>query len=717
MRTVKARAATRYWRDREPARSWHPKLPVSGTGNLPLLLRRNALRLFVVLLALPLSLDALHAEVEPGMQQSGSLLLRMKDGYQVATRLNTDVDLQVSGLTARVEVSQVFLNDGPNWVEGVYVFPLPDRAAVDRLRMRAGERVIEGEIREKEQAKKEYEAAKREGKKASLIGQQRSNLFTTAVANIAPGETITIEIAYLDTVTYEDGAFSLRFPMTLTPRYIPGTPLADRQGSGWSPDTTRLDDASLVTPPMVAQSTGHKVTLDASIDAGMPLEVIASRYHPIEVENLGGRYAVTLANSGVVSDHDLELVWKPATSDAPRALQFVETVGGQPHLLLMLMPPDGMNDDVRAPPRELIFVIDTSGSMHGVSLAQAKRAAILALEGLRAEDRFNVIEFNSVTRALYPHSMSADAASVRAAKSHIEHLTANGGTEMRPALLQALSGDAGERLRQVVFVTDGAVGNEDGLYRLIQGRLGESRLFTVGIGSAPNGWFMRKAAEAGRGSFVVISALHEVEEKMARLLRRLERPQVTDIEVQWPSGVQVDAYPSRIPDLYSGEPVVVKARLSAAPRRGGHIVIRGDSATGGWTAELSPVPAGDHAGVAALWAQAKIAGLMDGLRRGGEAEAVRGAVLEIALTHGLVSKYTSLVAVDRTPSRPAGEQLDNEQVPNLLPYGQSRNAIFGFPATATVAPLNRLAGLGCVLLATLLLLLRVWTLKSRDADR
>ena len=268
-------------------KTWHPQAPFIAKARMRELLRRRATWTWlsvILLVILPhtavAQLETSTADVTPGQMQSGSLLLRMRSGYVVATRMNTDIDAQVSGLVARVSVKQSFRNDGQEWVEGIYVFPLPDTAAVDRLRMHIGERIIEGEIREKEQAKKAYEAAKSSGKKTSLVEQQRANLFITSVANIGPGETITIAIEYLETLRYDEGSFTLRFPLTLTPRYIPGTPLPGRKGSGWAPDTTNVPDASLITPPVVTQSRDHKVKFAATIDAGVPLALIASRYHP-----------------------------------------------------------------------------------------------------------------------------------------------------------------------------------------------------------------------------------------------------------------------------------------------------------------------------------------------------------------------------------------------------------------------------------------------------
>ena len=673
------------------------------------------LALLLVLQALPEPVSA--SEATPAAAQAGSLLWRMEQGYATATTLNTDVRMTVSGLVARVKVRQEFRNEGSDWVEGIYVFPLPDKAAVDRMRLRIGERFIEGEIREKEQAKKEYEQAKRSGKKASLVQQQRANLFTTSVANVAPGELVVVEIEYLEDLRYEDGRFSIRFPMTLTPRYIPGQPLPDKQGNGWSADTDQVADASLITPPQVSRSSNHKISLTAEVNAGMPLEIIASRYHPVSVSEQGGLYRVELADQQTIMDHDFELVWQPVPSAEPRALVFAETVDDKPYHLLMVMPPDQDEVPQTQMPREVIFIVDTSGSMHGVSMSQAKRAVHLAIKALQPGDLFNVIEFDSYTTALYPNSMPASASNVASALNFVQRLQADGGTEMRPALKLALSAPPQEsHLRQIVFITDGSVGYEDQMFSMIEQSLGAARLFTVGIGSAPNSLFMRKAAEAGRGSYTYISALHEVSEKMEALFRKLEHPQVTDINMYWPSGVIVDSYPATVPDLYLGEPVSVKVQASNAFRNGAAVRITGNSVAGAWAADLSLDAPVQSEGVGALWARARIGELMDQERRGGNAEELRSSILETALAHHLVSKYTSLIAVDKTPVRPAGDPLSSEQVPNLMPYGQSANAIFGFPATATSAPAMRIMG-AAWLLAAFLFAVMLRTGKRRSRGR
>lgn len=710
--------------ERKPANTWYPKVRISGAKmQIRDLFERRAVRAWLPVLVFALlpfhveaqRVDTATPDIAPGQMQTGSLLLRMQSGYVIATRMNTGIDARISGLAARVKVRQTFRNDGQDWVEGIYVFPLPDNAAVDRLRMLIGERVIEGEIREKEQARKEYDAAKTSGKKTSLVEQRRANMFASSVANIAPGETIVIEIEYLETLRYDEGSFSLRFPLTITPRYIPGTPLPGRKGSGWAPDTTKVTDASLITPPVVTRSNDHKVSFAATIDAGVPLELIASRYHPIDISDVSGRYEVKLANPDTPMDHDIELTWRPVPDSAPRAAVFTETVNGRPHLLVMLLPPDDVSAPATSIPRELIFIIDTSGSMHGTSLSQALRALTLALDGLEPQDRFNVIQFNSVTSALFGKSVDATPNNVRIAKQYVAGLKANGGTEMRPALSLALGYPLYEsHLRQVIFITDGSVGNEDELFGLIEQKLGNARLFTVGIGSAPNSWFMRKAAEAGHGTFTLISALHEVNEKTGRLFRKLEQPQITDIVLEWPGGTVAESYPRTIPDLYVGEPIIVRALLDAEPNQGDLLRVSGNSMLGTWGAELTVDTAEVSPGVAALWARARIEDLLDRERRGAPHEEVRKAVIDTALTHHLVSKYTSLVAVDKTPARPQDETLSKEQVPSLLPYGQSMTRIFGFPGTATNARAYRLNG--TMLVAAALMLLSILAARRRRRD-
>jgi Ca-activated chloride channel family protein len=633
-------------------------------------------------------------------EHAGALRLRGAAGEVTAPWLDTEVDIRVSGLVARVSVRQRFINDRPEFVEGTYLFPLPERSAVRALRMRVGERVIEGEIREREEARATYEQARADGRRASLVEQARPNVFTASIANLAPYDTIEVELEYVEVLRYADGRFDLRFPMTVAPRYEPQVPGLETSGSmltssapafGIQADSSA--DAARLTPAVLRVEDDERAlaSVHVELDAGIALAGLTSPYHAIDVRRTGTRYTVDLAARKVPMDRDFELEWRPDTASTPRAAVFSETVDGEAYALVMLLP-DAARTGPR-PPREMIFVIDTSGSMEGMSLDQAKAGLKLALAKLGPRDRFNVIQFDSVTRTLYDLPVDNSDAARTQALAYVDHLRADGGTEMEPALAAAFE-DAPPAgyLRQVVFITDGGIANEDALFEQIRSRIGDARLFTVGIGAAPNAYFMRKAAELGRGTFTFIGSADEVGEKMQSLLDRLAAPALTNVSIEWPS--TVEAWPARVPDLYAGEPVVVSAKLAALA---GSIRVSGELAGAPWSATLPLAPAQPADGIASVWARAKIESLMDAERHG--ATDARRQIVEVALRHRLASAYTSFVAVDHTPVRDAQQSLARRDVPSLLPARASGGDAIGYPQTATAAPLHALAALALFLVA------------------
>jgi Ca-activated chloride channel family protein len=595
----------------------------------------------------------------------------------------------------------------------MYVFPLPENSAVDRLRMTIGERIVEGVIRERGAARKDYAQAKRSGQRAALLEQERANIFTSSLANIGPREDIVVEIEYQQTLRYDSGRFSLRFPMTVGVRYIPGAPLADSAGTGWSADTTRVSDASRITPPVIHPSEGaiNPVSIRVELDAGGPLERIDSPYHRISLRADGPRRDVVELEEGVTpANRDFELAWTPASKPEPRAAWFTEKRGGKTYGLLMIMPPEATGETRRVP-REAVYVIDTSGSMSGTSIAQAKEALLLAIDGLSPEDRFNIIEFNSYARPLFKSARPATRERRAEARGWVKGLRAQGGTEMALALDLALTGgESGERVRQVVFLTDGQVGNEDELFKLIRARLGDSRFFTVGIGSAPNSHFMTKAASIGRGTFTYIGKVEEVREKMAALFAKLESPVLKGVRIDWPEGAGAETWPSRTPDLYAGEPVVVTAALERAQGRARVSAMRGAAL---WEETFLLDQPAQGSGLGVLWARDKVGSLEDAMREGASAEETQAKIIELALTHHLVTKYTSLVAIERSPARPAHADLKTAALPVNLPEGWSHEVVFGpqqtdfalagrLPQGATDSRFNLLAGALALLFAALL---------------
>jgi Ca-activated chloride channel family protein len=700
-----------------------------GQVSLPRGALRQLLRLLVeslvagtfvsLVLALAVFIVATQAQAAPARDvEQGTLLLRDDAGAKAAAPLLlTDVHIDVSGLAARAQVTQRFVNPTDEWREGVYVFPLPERAAVDHLDMRIGERVIEGQIKEKQAARATYEQARTEGRKATLVEQERPNMFTTSVAHIGPHEEITVSIQYQEKLVYDAGTFRLRFPMAITPRYIPGTPLTPEYGAapatlGFAKATDAVPDADRITPLVADPAKGaiNPLTLSVDVDAGFPLARIASTYHAVRVEErAGNRYHVTLADGAVPASRDFELTYTPDIGAEPGAAIFTQVVDGRTYGLLMVMPPTTKDTTTARPPREITYIVDTSGSMEGVSIAQARDAMLLALDRLREGDRFNVIEFNSVTRALFSAPMPVDGGTLASARSFVQGLRARGGTEMKPALEAAFAAPKRDDLmRQIVFLTDGAVGNEAELLQLITRKLDDRRLFTVGIGPAPNSWFMKKAAEAGRGTYTFIGDVREVKEKMTALIRKLESPVLTDVHIDWPVGVE--AYPTQLPDLYAGAPVILTAAFAG---RMPEVTVKltGHTTDKSWHADLPLGMGASDPGIGVLFARDKIEALHDARRNGASEDDIRRETIAVALAHHLVSAYTSLVAVDVTPTAPMGLVPRKTALPGNLPEGLSYDAIFGgLPQTATPAELEMIVG--ALLLATAAL---AWAaLRRRD---
>jgi Ca-activated chloride channel family protein len=652
----------------------------------------------VVLMGLGLAPPRPAAAAGPDEVGGGTLFVqRPGGGVAPLPLLQTDVDLQVTGMVARTRLVQRFANPSDVWVEGVYLFPLPEMAAVDHLDMRIGERLIEGQIRERAQARRSYEKARNEGRKASLVEQERPNLFTASVANIGPGEVVEVAIEYQETVRYRDGRFRLRLPLVAAPRYVPGAgedPTAATPAALPLPPTAAVPDAARIAAPLwnLDEGSHNRLRLRVELDAGVPLSSLVSPSHVVFAQELAaGRQRLYLED---LADRDFVLEWTPEPGSEPRVALFAEPNGPGADVLLMVMPPESGEAAPRLT-REVVFVIDVSGSMGGTSIRQARAALLLALERLAPGDRFNVIRFNDGHRALFPASVPADPAKLERARAWVKGLEAGGGTDMLPALRRALAGDDGRAdVRQVVFITDGSIANEVELFRVLHTDLGRSRLFPVGIGSAPNGYFLERAARFGRGTSTFIATPPEVQTKMRELFARLENPVLADVEVLW--GDEVEMWPERVPDLYLGEPVVVTARI---PRFVGEVVVRGRRGRVPWEVRVPLAPGAPERGVGVLWARSKIAALMNSLATGAEPDAVRSAVLSVALEHHLVSKYTSLVAVDVTPSRPGREALHRSAVPSNRQAGWSAGVL---PRTATPAPLLRVLGLLLLGGATLL---------------
>ncbi|MEM9557589.1 MAG: marine proteobacterial sortase target protein [Acidobacteriota bacterium] len=666
-----------------------------------------------------------HPAVRLGDAGSGMLLFRGDQPglFVPAPTLETDVSIAVRGIVARTTVRQRFHNPHEHWLEGVYVFPLPDRAAVDTLRLVVGERVIEGEIQTREDARATYEEARRSGRRAGLVEQERPNLFTTSVANLGPGDTIDVVLEYQQEVRFDSGAFSLRFPMTLTPRFVPSA-------SGEATDAVQaVDDAERITPPHTDRPA--PVALEVLLDAGLPIERVTSPSHELVVEpssREGDEPLRVVPSAGrVPGDRDFVVRWWPTRGSSATVAVLRERHEDDDYLLLLVLPPE---ERVTRPlERETVFVLDTSGSMSGASIRQAKRALHLALERLRPGDTFNIVDFDSSATKVFDRAVPADPRHLSIARRRLDAMVADGGTNIADALRLALGESAEQRLerdhrlRQVVFITDGAVGNERGLFRQLHRSLGDSRLFTVGIGAAPNTHFLRGAARRGGGTHTLIASLDEVEARMRELLTKIEHAALSDLEITWDAGTWSapadEAWPRRPSDLYLGEPLTLVARLPADVEA---VRLEGRRGLLPWRHEVLLPAAADGDGLHRLWARRAVEALDDARATGVDPwlaaadpvseideATIRERIASLGLRHGLVTSETSLVAVDPEPVRPDGAPIETARLPVAVPHGwQPPSGLGGspgvLPATGTAAPLARLAGGLLVVLSILWLL-------------
>ncbi|MBI3951464.1 MAG: marine proteobacterial sortase target protein [Acidobacteria bacterium] len=634
---------------------------------------------------------------ELGNVTSGVLL---KDGDKPLPLKHTDVTIQVTGLVATVQLEQVFTNPHQERIEAVYVFPLPADASVNDMAMKIGDRRIRSIVKEREEARHIYSDAKHTGRRATLLEQERPNIFTTSVANIGPGEEISIQIRYLQRLPYDDGGFRLSFPMAVGPRYIPGQSTG-KQAGGWAPDTTAVPDASHITPPVLRPETrpGYDISVRVDLDAGVPIHRLSSPSHQITFTQASATgYHIELARLNEIPNKDFVFEYKLAGKQ-PQATVLSSRGQDEPaYFLLMVIPPiDTAVSDVR--PKEATFIIDTSGSMSGQKITQAKNALRAFVHGLNPHDSFNIIRFASDFSYFSEESLPFTEESVERADEYIDRLSAAGGTEMLAPLQYALKLPRHpRRLPIIIFLTDGQVGNEAQILKEVQDRLGPARLFAFGVDTAPNDYLLRKLAEVGRGTFEFVLPTQNLEEVIGRFQNRIASPLMTNVAVDW-SGLEVeDVYPTPIPDLFAAQPVVLYGKVRTPMNK--TITLRGETAQG-----IASLPirvdftkaTADHPTLAALWARARIEQLSDRLHRFPDETGTKEEIIRLALAHRLMSLYTAFVVVEEKtePSSEGGEpRTIFVLVP--LPEGWDYDAVFGPEPVDAIGTMYMMADLSSV---------------------
>jgi Ca-activated chloride channel family protein len=610
---------------------------------------------------------------------------------------STHVEVAVSGPIAAVSVTQVYQNLGSRPIHARYVFPASTRAAVNGLRMTIGDEVIEAVIQEKKEAKKTFEAAKQEGKAATLLEQRRPNVFTMSVANVMPGDRIEVTLRYTELLVPSEGRYEFVFPAVVGPRY------AKADGGG-----------DIVASPHLAEGEPPPAdwSLEGLVSAGLPIREIGSPSHDLEGSfETPGLYRFGLGRGEERgADRDFVLGYRLAGDAIASGLSLYDA-GGEKFFLLLVEPPARVSERW-IPPREFVFVVDVSGSMTGFPLDTAKALLRNLAATLRPSDRFNVLLFSGGSRLLSPASLAATRENVEAALDAIDGEDAGGGTELLPALERALALSPEPGLsRSFLIVTDGYVEADGAAIDHVASHLGEANVFAFGIGSSVNRHLIEGLARAGQGEPFVVTAREDASEAAARFADYVRSPVLTDVRVAFDG---FDAYavePRAIPDVLASRPVVVYGKWRG--EASGEVRIEGASGGGAFAESFdvaSAEPRAENAALALLWARKRIDVLSEqGLDEPGEA--ARREILALGLRHSLLTRFTSFVAVSQLVRNPGGEGNDVKQ-PLPLPRGVSAGAVGARVAVGSEPGLVVLGGL-LAALAMLRAILRARGLAAR----
>lgn len=584
----------------------------------------------------------------------------------------TDVKAHITGMIADVRVTQKFYNDLSDNIEAVYMFPLSPGSAVTEFEIIVDKRVIKSKIKEKEEAKNIYEKARNEMKKTALLQEQKSDLFTLSVANIEPGQEIIVNIRYHETVKCEEGVFEFLFPMTVTPKY------AGKEKKG-VPDFLE----GKTSPPVLKseKDCGREISISVNLDAGFEIGDLSSPGHEISVRE-NGKSLREIEISGEIPNKDFILKYSPKGEELEKNLTFYREENKSGTFMFHLVPKVdyGPEEIVK---REMIFVLDRSGSMCGPPMDQAREALKKCLRTLRGGDSFSIITFDDRIEYLSERSMEFNDKNLIKADNFIDRTDARGGTEILLALKYAFAiPESKDSLRQIVFLTDGAVWDEDSSLKEVVKSLGNARIFTFGIGPSVNRYFLSKMASLGRGTEQFITFPEELGEAIENFSKQTSRPVLCDLSIEVEGIALSDMYPLPIPDLYCGETLYLLGRFHSSGR--GKAVLFGRTRNEKFREEFTvefPEKDDNNPVIETVWAKKRVEFLKD-LERENPANKhdYRDEILSIGLKYNLITPYTSLVAVEDVPDK--GEREKKEivriDVPQVLPEGLNYNACMGF---------------------------------------
>ncbi|HKG91240.1 MAG TPA: VIT domain-containing protein [Gemmatimonadaceae bacterium] len=656
----------------------------------------------------------------PPPATQGTLRARSAEGEELGDfpLQHTRVAAEVSGYMARTVVHQRYANPYAQVIEAVYVFPLGSMAAVHDFVMQSGGRRIVGVVRERAEAERIYQEARARGQTASLLTQERPNIFTQNVANIEPGGEVTISITYVEQLAADHGSYQYVFPMVVGPRYNPVPPPTDpnvlvsngRSGSEDSIVASQPDPTAVASPPVLrpGRRGGHDISLTLRLDSPFNVRALSSPTHRIVVDGPSPESRVVrLADDDSIPNRDFVLRWTVAGDQTEAGVLTHRPEAGEDGYFTLAVQPPLRPSDEQVMPREITFIMDVSGSMMGTPIEIAKGVVTRTLGELRPEDHFNIVYFAGGNAQLWERARPRSRANVSAAKAFLQNLQAGGGTEMLAGLQRALHAEHDDGLLQMyVFLTDGFVGDEERILRTVRLERGDSRFFGFGIGSSVNRFLIDGIGEHGGGLSMVVlpSDPRQTQAAVSRLFDAIDSPVLVDVAVDW-NGLPVrDVYPAKLRDLFAGATInlVGRYRAPAGEAASGTAYVTGRVGTRRVRLPVQvtlPAREPSHAALAPTWARQRIHELtskMLAAESEGERESLRRTITRVAIEHHLMSQYTSFVAVDASRVVGDGHPVTILQ-PVELPAGVSYEGIFG---EAPAGGVRRLGAWGVTLQET-----------------
>ncbi len=587
----------------------------------------------------------------------------------------TEAAVEISGVVARVRLRQVFENPYDDRLETIYVFPMPENAAVDGYAFRIGEKVIKGVVKKKAAARKEYEQARQEGRKAGLLEQERPDIFTQSLVNIPPRATVVANIAYVHPLKIDGAHYLFSFPMVVAPRYIPGQAMGrGNVGRGWADDTDQVPDASKITPQYIppGMRPGHDIDVTVKIDAGLPLQDITGVTHELAVENTSETQAtVRLKNGPVIPNKDFVLEYKVGGQNTMLATMTHKGDQGDGFFGIVIQPKHTV-ERAEVSARDMVLLLDISGSMGGPPIGQLRQFAEYILGTLNPQDRFHVVAFNNETHEFSPHYLAATPENIASGRQFIRGLASSGGTEMLPAIRQVLkpASENENRHAYVIIVTDALVGNDAPILNyLSKPQYAHLRIYPVAMGAAPNDFLIQRAAEIGRGFSMRITNTDNAAEIAKRFAAKISYPIMTDLALDWGQLKVKDIMPEPLPDLYADRPLVLIGRYENAGQA--RVKLTGNIAGQKVVSQFDlDLPATDpaHDSLPVLWARARIRQLTN-KEIGNISSSTKAKITELGLTHQIVTDYTSFIAVERDIPGDLSRNLRTEPVLLAIPDG------------------------------------------------